>query len=573
MKINLVISGTFNTRAIAKSISMQAKESGSLETILVNEVGINQIQQALINPKPYLLESSEVFNVFVANIRIEDLFPEPLQNFLLGIEDATRLDDFVKSYFERLSEHYRLSGFQKLIVHVPIPNLWPKAGAKTYRVREVYERLRKLEVNICQLDLPVGTEVVFGSSYMSVNQIDFDFDFRGELLHSQPITHGLSKQIAHELMLRASVSPKQQKKVIVVDGDNTLWGGILGEDGTFGVQIGREFPGNAFRHFQQELKSLKDQGFLLALASKNNLRDVQELFEDRKGDMVLQMSDFTILKINWEKKSENIEQIALTLNVSLDSIVFMDDSKHELAEVKGAYPQVLVVEIPSNPEDLPGICARLELMNSRPLTQEDRDRTSMYANEVDRKALKGKSTYEDYLLELGLELEVRNASLNDLERIEQLFTRTNQFNLVTHRYQAKDLATLHASDNNRIVVANLRDSFGDYGLIGVLIIQDFEPESIKITDWALSCRALGKSIEDEFLFRVCEKITSTLSPTEILISYRPTIKNEPARNFLERILGQKLPILQDENAEKVFDFAIDCNNIHPVSAIKVVSRL
>lgn len=319
----------------------------------------------------------------------------------------------------------------------------------------------------------------------------------------------------------------KRKKCLVLDLDNTLWGGILGEDGVTGVKMSGDYPGKAFHYWQEGLLKLKESGVMLAVCSKNNEEDVRELWLKRK-DMILKESDFVAKRVNWHNKADNINEIAQELNIGLDAFVFVDDNPSERELIKQVLPMVAVPEFPVYPFDLAVFYQQLvnDYFAVYQLTAEDRKKTEQYAANAARKqAEEAFTNIEDFLQSLDMHLTIQEIDDVSLARAAQMTQKTNQFNLTTHRYTEADLTTLLSKGAN-IYTLSVADKFGDYGITGLMIIM-----ADGIVDTLLmSCRVLGKGIEDAFVKTVFSKLRN-LGLSKVIGSYIPTAKNSIVKCF------------------------------------------
>jgi FkbH-like protein len=316
------------------------------------------------------------------------------------------------------------------------------------------------------------------------------------------------------------------RKCVVVDLDNTLWGGVLGEDGPWGIQIGGGDPvGDAYAGFQRRLKELKSRGILLALCSKNNGFEVDALFAERT-DMPLAAADFAARAVGWGAKHLGLQAIARTLNIGVDALVFLDDNPAEVAQVRSALPEVEAVLLPPDPADFCDALDGLICLEKGRLTAEDAGKAEQYAAAAAR--AEAHATTDDhagYLADLQIEVEIRRACNRDLPRLHQLFTKTNQFNVTTRRYSMAELAELLSSRLHRVDVMTMRDRYGDFGLIAAAIVVD-EVDHVRIDSLVMSCRAMGRGGETAMLNRIKREAGKTLRA-----EYRATPRNAPVRDL------------------------------------------
>ena len=292
----------------------------------------------------------------------------------------------------------------------------------------------------------------------------------------------------------ASISLGNTKKVLVLDLDNTLWGGVLGDDGYNGIEIGNDTPiGNVYYDFQKEIKNLKKRGVLLAICSKNSLLNVKEVFKKNRN-MILKYSDFVCVKANWQNKHKNILEISKELNLSLDSFVFIDDSPMERDMVRENLPEVSTPELPLDPSFYKDIMLDRLYFDVTNLSSEDKKRSKSYLTESKRISLRNKLKSDDeYFYSLKMKANLKNFSLSNIDRIVQLFQRSNQFNLTTIRYSHLDIKNLIKNKNFTLEVS-FKDKFSDYGIISLLVCEKIK-NNLYIKNWVMSCRVLNRSLE------------------------------------------------------------------------------
>jgi FkbH-like protein len=326
----------------------------------------------------------------------------------------------------------------------------------------------------------------------------------------------------------------KRKKCLVLDLDNTLWGGILGEDGINGVVLGGDYPGKAFLLFQQQILELSKQGIILAVCSKNNIEDVRQMWQEHP-DTILKEKHFAALRISWNNKADNIRELAQELNIGLDSFVFLDDNPSERELVKKVLPEVVTPDFPAQPYMLPAFFKKLveQYFAVYELTEEDKTKTEQYrANALRISAQLSFTNMDEYIRSLEITLHI--AEVNDLTivRAAQMTQKTNQFNLTTRRYTDACLRR-KLSNGSRIFTLSVRDKFGDSGMTGLCIV-DFNDKMATIDSLLLSCRILGKGIEKAFVEYILSHLQS-LGITNVAADYLPTSKNIQVKKFYETI--------------------------------------
>jgi len=348
-------------------------------------------------------------------------------------------------------------------------------------------------------------------------------DYIGHIPFTEPYLAALGTHLARQLI--AGRTPPF--KLIAVDCDNTLWAGICGEDGPTEVHIG---PGH--RHLQQQLIAKQAQGFLLALCSKNNAADVWAVF-DQHPEMLLARDHLVAWRINWAPKSQNLRELAATLDIGSNSLLFLDDSAVEISEVMSHAPEVLAVQIPPEPAAFPDFLEHLWALDKLTVTVEDRQRTALYQAAQQRAASEQQApSLAEFLAGLALDISVTPMATADLARAAQLTQRTNQFNLSTKRRSEAELEQLQASPGVGVWTVRVSDRFGDYGLVG-LIITEVTANGLNLDTLLLSCRVLGRQVEDCLLHGLGQ-YAHQQQLSLLLAEYRATAKNAPALDFLQR---------------------------------------
>jgi FkbH-like protein len=329
-------------------------------------------------------------------------------------------------------------------------------------------------------------------------------------------------------------------KCIVLDLDNTLWGGIVGDDGIDGIQLSAHGDGEAFHRFQLFLLGLKRRGILLCVCSKNEHAAAIKPFEEHP-EMVLRKDDITIFVANWENKAENIKRIREGLEISYDSIVFLDDNPFERNSVRAILPDVIVPELPEDPSDYVKAVSELNLFETTSVSAEDAGRADLYRAEFERRAAASTfSNFEEYLQSLDMTIEVARFTPSRLGRIAQLLQRSNQFNLTTHRYNERECETMMQDASCIPLYGCLRDRLGDHGLISIIVARpDSSVGVLDITDWLMSCRVLARGVE-EYLMNSVVAEAARLNLEVVAGTYIPTAKNAMVRDFYAKFSFAKV---------------------------------
>ncbi|MCL2660589.1 MAG: HAD-IIIC family phosphatase [Acidobacteriaceae bacterium] len=334
---------------------------------------------------------------------------------------------------------------------------------------------------------------------------------------------------AHGLIRSLQALYSTPRKVLCTDLDNTLWGGILGEDGAEGIVVGSAFPGNSYLEYQRYLKRLSARGILLAVVSKNDEADVREAFQTRAADLALSLDNFVALKIGWGEKSQSIRELAKELSLSLDSFVFVDDSPVECESIRRQMPEVAVVEVPgSGPWKLVEMLSRESFFDTAEVTGDDLNRVHEYKAQAQRAQLETSAASRDeFLASLGIVCTFESALRAPLARAVQLLAKTNQFNLTTRRHSATAVEDFAA--NGQAWVVRVRDRFGDAGVVGLALARNVD-DACRIDSFLLSCRVIGRGIESAFLAHIAENARQTGAKC-IIGEYIPTRKNASCASF------------------------------------------
>jgi len=318
-------------------------------------------------------------------------------------------------------------------------------------------------------------------------------------------------------------------KTVVVDLDNTLWGGVIGEDGMAGIELGTEYPGVYFHNLQRALLDLHQRGILLAICSKNNLDDALEALKNHAG-MLLKPSHFAAMRINWTDKAENLRAIAEELNIGVESLAFLDDDPTECQQVRSQVPEVFVIDLPSDPRGFAQAVRESPVFERLVLSEEDQRRGAIYQAHRDRQELaQTVASRDDFYRSLQQEAEIAPLTKASLTRIAQLTSKTNQFNLTSRRYTEQQISEMVSSPGCDCFSIRVRDRFGDNGLVGVAITR-FEGERCEIDTLVLSCRVIGRTVETAFLSFIADHARK-LGARRLRGWFLPTTKNAPARDF------------------------------------------
>ena len=389
--------------------------------------------------------------------------------------------------------------------------------------------------NLCKrLNATLASKVASNQIIVDLDNVlakvghDASVDFRQFQSSKALYTIGFFKTYAEAVMPAFMAATGRAKKLLVLDCDNTLWGGIIGEDGYYGIELSdSRMRGRAFREVQTIVKGLQRDGVLLALCSKNNSTDVDQVLNEHP-DMILRNDDLVAKKINWQDKVTNLRELASELNLGLDSFVFVDDSSFEVGLIQKELPQVMCIQVPQNLSEYSSVIRKLSRdFFSLARTAEDERKTKIYQQEHLRKEQSSQfNSIDDYLTSLGLKMKITWDSHIPVSRAAQLTQKTNQFNLTTKRYTEADIHRMLSDSSYRIATFSVEDRYGDYGITGMAIIQRDKVlfSTCVIDSLLMSCRVLGRNIEYRFFDEVVKNIQSN-GIEKILAVYQATAKN------------------------------------------------
>lgn len=360
--------------------------------------------------------------------------------------------------------------------------------------------------------------------------------FESKQLCSPTLQVALAREVAHIV----DTARRAPKKVLVLDLDNTLWGGVIGDDGIEGIEIGdTSARGEAFKAFQSYILSLTERGFILAVCSKNDIEIALEPFK-RHPEMVLREEHFVSFKANWEPKAQNIIHIADDLNLGLESFIFIDDNPAEIENVRQFAPEVTCILLGEDPSGYVTQLQESRLFERTSITGEDVRKTEQYHEEEARRKLQVSSADMDsYLASLEMTGTFRTFNAIDLPRIAQLVNKSNQFNLTTRRRSEADLAAVMSDERCAAFSMRLADRFGDHGLISVVICSRDGSDSLEIDTWLMSCRVLRRQVENEVLNEIV-RLARVCGCTRVKGIYLPTEKNGMVKNLFERLGFEKV---------------------------------
>lgn len=517
-KIALV--GDTATQFLATAIKGMGIDCGY--NINLFEAEYNQVERQFMDPTSDLYQfDADFIVIFQCTHKLGE------RHSMLNLEQQVTLADDRIGFLTSVCENPAMAG--KKIIYFNYPEIEDTVfgsyankveSSFTYQVRKLnYELMRLSEqypnLFICDI---AGLQNKFGRDFMFAPNVYISTEM---VLSIDALPY-----VASRVMNIVCAIKGQFKKCLILDLDNTVWGGVIGDDGLEGIQLGHGLGiGKAFTEFQMWVKKLKQRGIIICVASKNNEETAKEPFE-KHPDMVLKLEDIAVFQANWETKVDNIRTIQQILNIGFDSMVFLDDNPFERNMVRENISGITVPELPEDPAEYLEYLYSLNLFETASYSNLDKDRTKQYQVEAQRISLSKTFTNEaDFLKSLDMESTVSGFTKFNTPRVAQLSQRSNQFNLRTVRYTDADIEALANNPNVIDLSFTLEDKFGDNGLIAVVIMKPLDKETLFVDTWFMSCRVLKRGMED-FTLNTMVEVAKTKGYKRIVGEYLPTPKNK-----------------------------------------------
>src|SRR5918994_2005979 len=529
-KIKVAFLSSFTINGIEEALRVKCAESDIACATYTCAYG--QYNQDILNQSSKLYEFSPDITFIIIDTRtvMSTLFYSP---YAIPVNDRRSYIDKRVTDFVNLVRAFKNRTDSKLVLtNCSIPTYSPYGiceGKSEYGLREmVYDFNAKLsdafrsDPQVFLFDFNS-----FVSIYGEVNVLDYRQFLVGDIKVS--LSH--IPHLAEELMGYVKANLGVNRKCIVLDLDNTLWGGIIGEDGFDRIDLSLKPPGMAFVEFQRVLLALYQRGIILAINSRNNEDEALKVIREHPY-MVLREENFATVRINWNDKISNMKEISEELNIGLDSIVYFDDDPVNRELISKSMPEILTVNIPSDPSLYAPTVMNLNDFNVFTITEEDRKRGQMYSQQRKRIDLERSAVdLESFLSQLDIKVKIKTADEFTIPRIAQLTLKTNQFNLTTHRYQAEDIKKFSQNKNMIVGCAQVQDKFGDNGITGVFIVQKDSSSEWDIDTFLLSCRVMGRGVENAIMGYLLDQAKRE-GVTRVKGRYLPTEKNRPCQEFL-----------------------------------------
>jgi FkbH-like protein len=528
-KLRIAILGSFTLNGLAEVIQVKCSDIKVGCTVYVSNY--NQYNQDILN------DSSDLYK-FSPNITFLILDTQSILGNLYYFPysiDITQRKNYIEEKLNELKNLINIfvkrSNSKLIISNFVIPSYSPYGiydSKMDYGIKEMITDLNsKLNDYIKNQNSVYCYDLNgFVTRYGQNNTFDYHKYFFGDI----KIAFDYIPYLAHDLISYVKSITSINKKCIVLDLDHTLWGGIVGEDGFEGIKLGPTPPGNAYVEFQKRLLALHQRGIILAINSKNNEQDALDVIR-KHPHMILKEEHFACMKINWNDKLTNMKEIVNELNIGLDSVMFIDDDPVNRELIHTTLPQILTIDMGTDPVNFAPILMEMNDFDSLQITDDDLRRGKMYLEDKNRKTLLGSvSNLDDFLKQLDIKIEIKNADEFSIPRISQLTLKTNQFNLTTKRYQEEEIRKFVNDKKMLVECAQVKDKFGDNGITGVSIVKKEDSEWI-IDTFLMSCRIMGRRIEDGILSSILQRAKEE-GVKKIKALFIQTSKNQPIANFL-----------------------------------------
>lgn len=530
-KIKVAILSSFTINGLEEALRVKCAESDI--TCATYLCGYGQYNQDILDQSSKLYEFSPDITFMIIDTRsvLSTLFYTP---YTIPANDRrTYIDKRVADFVNLVKTFKNRTGSKLVLTNCSIPTYSPYGICEVrteYGLKEmVYDFNARLS-DAFRSD-PQVFLFDFNSFVAKYGEINV-LDYRQFLVGDIKVSLSYIPHLAEELMGYVKANLGVNRKCIVLDLDNTLWGGIIGEDGFDRIDLSLKPPGMAFMEFQRVLLALYQRGVILAINSRNNEDEALRAIRDHPF-MVLREEHFATMKINWSDKISNMKEIAQELNIGLDSIVYFDDDPINRELMSKAIPQIKTIDLPDDPSLYASTLMQINDFNTLVMTTEDRKRGEMYREEHKRTELKrSSSNLEDFLKQLEIRVTMKKANNFTIPRIAQLTLKTNQFNLTTRRYQEEDVETLAQDHTKLIGCAQTQDKFGDNGITGVYIVNKNHVDKEWFIDtFLLSCRVMGRGIEDAMMGYILSKAKEE-GVIKVKAEFIPTKKNKPCEQLL-----------------------------------------
>ena len=519
MKLNVAILGDSATQFLATAIRGEGVDRGF--NIELWEAEFNQIEQQVFDESSELYaKQPDIVIVFLSSIKLLTKYDKSIkeEQTELAINEIQRIEGLYNNITKRIKSKVIFFNYSEIDDSVFGNFALKNKTSFLFQLRKLNYELMMMAsdsanmhlIDISTIQNRVGKKNLFQPSIYVNSDMVLSID--------------VLPHVATKVLDLIGAIHGNFKKCVIVDLDNTMWGGVIGDDGLENIQLGSLGIGKAFTDFQRWIKKLKNRGIIVAVCSKNTESIAKEPFEKHK-EMILKLDDIAVFVANWENKADNIRQIQNILNIGFDSMVFLDDNPFERNLVRENIPEICVPELPEDPANYLEYLYSLNLFETVSNSKEDNERTKLYQIEGQRRKVKQQFTdVDEYLKSLEMRAQVEPFNTYNTPRVAQLTQRSNQFNLRTIRYTETEIDNVSKSELHHALTFSLEDKFGEHGLIAVLILQQLESETLFIDTWIMSCRVLKRGMEN-FVLNELVKFAEKNNSRYLKGEYIPTSKN------------------------------------------------
>lgn len=556
-KVKIALLSSFTLKGLKENLFVQLHKQNIFSEIY--SAGYNQYAQEIVNDKSRLYRfKPDIIFLFIdtQSLMGEDYF-DP---YSISVSQRKK---WVKSKLRELEQLINTLASRskaKIVVHnFAIPAYSPISILENKQEFGFHEALEKLNSSLRDSYKQSSQVFVFdfesfSSNYGKERLTNPSMYYLGDIRVNFEAIPQLSFAYSGFIRPLASLT----KKCIVLDLDNTLWGGVIGEDGVSGIKLGPTPQGRPYWEFQKHLLSLYKRGVILAINSKNNPADALEAIQ-KHPHMVLKPDHFASIQINWNDKATNMRALAKEINIGLDSLVFFDDDHLNRALIRSELPEVTVIDLPSNPAHYSSVLLELNEFNAFQLTDEDLKKGEIYAQQRKRDAFAQSTTNLDDFLK-GMDIVVTLEPVNEftIPRIAQLTQKTNQFNLTTRRYMQEEIEAIAANKDSMMAAVRVEDKFGDNGLTGVVIVKKQKDEWL-IDSFLMSCRVIGRKVEDTLLSYIVGQ-ARIAGAKKVVGEYIPTKKNDLVKDFFK---SNSFDLDHETNGVQRWTFSVELPFPHP----------
>lgn len=529
--INVALMGTTTLDFLSDALKVEG---------LINDLNLNaSVLPAEQIPQQTLDPSSELYSVdpsvIIILARIEDLFPALVNPAIKRDHEFFKhAENEIIGQIESWIAAIRSNSSATIVLHTfAVPDWSTDQTNEVIAKNSLWYLVQKINLSFSDLvQKHTGVQVI--NIDRALNKTPADQWHDPKLWYIGRISFGSKDPrnlIRCWLPIFNEIAAKR-KKCLVVDLDNTLWGGVIGEDGLNGIKLGTDYPGNIYLDVQRQILDLWNNGVMLAIASKNNEADAKEVF-DKHPHMVLKWDHFLVRKINWDDKAGNISEIASEINIGLSHMVFLDDNPAECSQVSQALPEVSVLKVPvENICDYPAVLESNRFFDGSPLTEEDKKRNQMYVANLKREAARPKTKdLGEFLASLEMRANICPIGEHNLSRSFQMINKTNQFNLTTKRYTEAEVEKISQDKNWCTIAVSLEDRFGDNGQVG-LALAEIKEEKAHIDIFLMSCRVINRGLESLMVDALFAELRAR-NIEFVYGEYIPTAKNILVESFFE----------------------------------------